>query len=67
MLISEAKTIVKGVIRPVGVMALDDGTIYTTDERGRCARYGVTARPIFSAIWAVYLAVSARTHKAGAS
>ena len=43
--ISEIKTIGKGIIRPEGVMALDDGTIYTADARGQCAkvaRYGET-------------------------
>jgi len=36
--IRAVKTIGCGIIRPEGVMALDDGSIYTADARGRCAR-----------------------------
>lgn len=36
--IQQVKTIGSGLIRPEGVMALDDGSIYCTDARGRCAR-----------------------------
>ena len=36
--ISQVKTIGAGLARPEGVMALDDGTIYTADGRGQCAR-----------------------------
>lgn len=37
MNISEVKTIGTGIIRPEGVMALDDGSLYTADARGQCA------------------------------
>lgn len=36
--ISAVKTIGRGLLRPEGVMALDDGSLYTADGRGRCAR-----------------------------
>jgi len=36
--INEVKTIGHGIIRPEGVMALDDGSLYTADGRGQCAR-----------------------------
>ncbi len=36
--ISEVKTIGKGILRPEGVMVLDDGTIITADRRERCSR-----------------------------
>jgi len=36
--LSRVKTIGSGLIRPEGVMALDDGSLYTADARGRCAR-----------------------------
>ncbi len=36
--ISQVKTIGAGLARPEGIMALDDGTIYTADGRGQCAR-----------------------------
>jgi sugar lactone lactonase YvrE len=36
--ISSVKTIGSGLVRPEGVMALDDGSIYTADGHGRCAR-----------------------------
>jgi gluconolactonase len=36
--ISNVKTIGTGIQRPEGVMALDDGSLYTADGRGRCAR-----------------------------
>jgi gluconolactonase len=35
--ISQVKTIGEGIIRPEGVMAMDDGTIFTADARGQCA------------------------------
>jgi len=35
--ISQVKTIGYGVFRPEGVMAMDDGSIYTADARGQCA------------------------------
>jgi len=35
--LSEVKTIGSGIIRPEGVMALDDGSLYTADARGRIA------------------------------
>jgi gluconolactonase len=36
--ISAVKAIGDGLIRPEGVMALDDGSVYAADGRGRCAR-----------------------------
>jgi gluconolactonase len=36
--LSRVKTIGEGLLRPEGVMAADDGTLYTTDARGRCSR-----------------------------
>lgn len=36
--ISEVKTIGSGIMRPEGVMALDDGSLYTADQRGCCAK-----------------------------
>ncbi|MFC1823657.1 SMP-30/gluconolactonase/LRE family protein [Thermodesulfobacteriota bacterium] len=36
--ISEVQTIGTGILRPEGVMALDDGTILTADGREQCAR-----------------------------
>jgi len=36
--ISDVRTIGSGLMRPEGVMALDDGHVYAADGRGRCAR-----------------------------
>ena len=36
--INDVKTIGHGIIRPEGVMALDDGNLYTADGRGQCAK-----------------------------
>ena len=36
--ISVIRTIGKGIFRPEGVMALDDGTILASDAQGQCAR-----------------------------
>ncbi|HPD56753.1 MAG TPA: SMP-30/gluconolactonase/LRE family protein [Smithellaceae bacterium] len=36
--VSSVKTTGRGLVRPEGVMALDDGRIYTADGRGRCTR-----------------------------
>ncbi len=36
--VSAVKTIGNGLARPEGVMALDDGSLYAADGRGRCAR-----------------------------
>jgi gluconolactonase len=36
--LSRVKTIGSGLLRPEGVMALDDGSLYTADGRGRCSR-----------------------------
>ncbi|MBN1665372.1 MAG: SMP-30/gluconolactonase/LRE family protein [Deltaproteobacteria bacterium] len=35
--LAQVKTMGAGIIRPEGVMALDDGSLYTADGRGRCA------------------------------
>ncbi len=36
--ISAVKNIGSGLLRPEGVMALDDGSLYAADGRGRCSR-----------------------------
>ena len=36
--LSQVKTIGRSILRPEGVMALDDGTLYTADGHGRCAK-----------------------------
>lgn len=40
MKISEVRTLGSGLQRPEGVMALDDGTLLTSDARGGCWRIG---------------------------
>ena len=45
--ISHVKTIGKGIIRPEGVMAMDDGTLFTADARGQCARIHQDGRTEF--------------------
>ncbi len=45
--LSQVKTIGDGLRRPEGVMAADDGTIYTTDARGHCARIGKDGKTFF--------------------
>jgi gluconolactonase len=36
--LSEVRTVGRGLLRPEGVVALDDGSLYTADARGRCSR-----------------------------
>ena len=36
-----------GLLRPEGVMAQDDGSVYTADARGRCARIEADGRTTF--------------------
>jgi sugar lactone lactonase YvrE len=36
--LNSVKTIGKGLVRPEGVMAMDDGSLYTANGRGKCAR-----------------------------
>ena len=38
--LENVKTVGRGLLRPEGVMAADDGTIYAADMRGCCARIG---------------------------
>ncbi len=38
--LDQVRTIGSGLTRPEGVMAADDGTIYTADGHGRCSRIG---------------------------
>ncbi len=38
--LDQVRTIGGGLTRPEGVMAADDGTIYTADGHGRCSRIG---------------------------
>jgi sugar lactone lactonase YvrE len=45
--IGSVKTIGSGLVRPEGVMALDDGRVYTADGRGRCARIEKDSRTGF--------------------
>lgn len=45
--IASVKSIGTGLIRPEGVMALDDGTLITADARGQCARIGRDGRTDF--------------------
>jgi len=41
------KTIGSGLLRPEGVMALDDGSLYAADGKGRCARIEKDGRTSF--------------------
>ena len=45
--LSKIKTIGTGLVRPEGVMAADDGTIYTADGRGQCARIEKNGKTAF--------------------
>ena len=45
--LEQVKTIGEGLLRPEGVMALDDGSLYAADGRGRCARIGRDGRTSF--------------------
>lgn len=45
--ISQVKTIGSGIIRPEGIMALDDGSLYTADARGRIAHIHPDGRTEF--------------------
>jgi sugar lactone lactonase YvrE len=45
--LSCVKTIGSGLSRPEGVMALDDGSIYTADGRGRCSHIEKNGRTSF--------------------
>ena len=45
--LSRVKTIGSGLLRPEGVMALDDGSIYTADGRGRCSHIKKNGRTSF--------------------
>jgi len=45
--LSKVKAIGTGLLRPEGVMAADDGTIYTADARGRCSRIERNGRTSF--------------------
>lgn len=45
--ISKVKKIGSGVLRPEGVMAFDDGSLYTADARGQCARIDTEGRVSF--------------------
>lgn len=47
MKLSEVKTIGSGILRPEGVMALDDGSLYTADALGRCAHIHPDGRTEF--------------------
>ena len=45
--LEKVKTIGSGLLRPEGVMALDDGSLYAADGRGRCARIEKDGRTSF--------------------
>ncbi|MBW2091776.1 MAG: hypothetical protein JRI34_06580 [Deltaproteobacteria bacterium] len=36
--LSQVKTIGRGILLPKGVMALDDGTLYSADGKGCCLK-----------------------------
>jgi gluconolactonase len=45
--LEKVKTLGNGLLRPEGVMALDDGSLYAADGRGRCARIEKDGRTSF--------------------
>ncbi len=45
--ISNVQTIGRGILRPEGVMALDDGSLYTADGRGQIASIQREGRTTF--------------------
>jgi sugar lactone lactonase YvrE len=45
--IEQVKTVGVGLLRPEGVMAMDNGDIYTADARGRCSRIAKNGRTSF--------------------
>ena len=45
--IRQVNTIGQGLLRPEGVMALDNGSVYTADGRGRCAHIAADGRTTF--------------------
>jgi sugar lactone lactonase YvrE len=45
--LEKVKTIGSGLLRPEGVMALDDGSLYAADGKGRCARIEKDGRTSF--------------------
>jgi gluconolactonase len=45
--IQQVKTIGQGLTRPEGVMAQDDGSVYTADGHGRCSRIDQNGRTTF--------------------
>ena len=47
MNIEAVQTIGRDIVRPEGVMALDDGTLWTADARGRCAQIAPDGRTTF--------------------
>jgi len=44
---SEVRTVGRGLLRPEGVVALDDGSLYTADARGQCSRIGRDGQTAF--------------------
>jgi len=45
--LSEIRTVGRGLLRPEGVVALDDGGFYAADGRGRCSRIGRDGQTAF--------------------
>ena len=45
--LKKVKTMGSGLLRPEGVMAMDDGSIYTADGRGRCSHIEKNGRTSF--------------------
>ncbi len=45
--IQQVSTIGQGLLRPEGVMALDDGSVFTADGRGHCARIAADGHTTF--------------------
>jgi len=60
-------TLGSGLLRPEGVMAADDGTVYASDGRGCCSELPKAGKQSSSAIWAGYRTGFASTKKATAS
>jgi gluconolactonase len=45
--LEKVKTIGNGLLRPEGVMVMDDGSLYTADRRGRCSHIEKNGRTSF--------------------
>jgi sugar lactone lactonase YvrE len=45
--ITAVRTVGQGIVRPEGVMSLDDGSLYAADGRGQCAKIDPEGRVLF--------------------